>query len=371
MSDPQRPDTPDRDPVLDAAWKAHSTELPPSHVDAAILAAAHREARARPRMLGDDDALAEAREPARAWWGLAAAATIGAIAFGIVQVTPPIATHESATVATDMPRATERSASPPSASGVAEERKVEVQPPQAPTATATIDPPAGQRANVEAPAASKRRSDPADAVRAAPSKPAERERAPAQASRDAAAPQPRRAQAQPDEREQSAASAATGAPAAQAPPASPEMAASAPRPFPGTAPAPTIAASPPPAPAPLAAAPAFDAALAKQEAARESGSARHDEARALPRDRAAKVAAAPEPRAEAQNAAGRTLALPSTGVQPRTPAAWIERVRALYAERKLGDAARELNAFRDAYPDADSRLPPELAAWAATVKRNP
>ena len=54
----------------------------------------------------------------------------------------------------------------------------------------------------------------------------------------------------------------------------------------------------------------------------------------------------------------------------RTPAAWIERIRALHAEQRFDEAARELNAFRDAYPDADKRLPPELSAWAASIKRN-
>jgi hypothetical protein len=36
------PDNPERDPVLDAAWRDLSTEMPPARLDAAILAAAHR-----------------------------------------------------------------------------------------------------------------------------------------------------------------------------------------------------------------------------------------------------------------------------------------------------------------------------------------
>jgi hypothetical protein len=94
------------DPRLDATWRKHSTELPPAHLDAAILAAAHREVKSKPRAAGDDDALAEAREPARWWWGLAAAATIGVIAFGVVQLAPPVTTpSETATVASDTPPA--------------------------------------------------------------------------------------------------------------------------------------------------------------------------------------------------------------------------------------------------------------------------
>ena len=36
----------------------------------------------------------------------------------------------------------------------------------------------------------------------------------------------------------------------------------------------------------------------------------------------------------------------------------------------LEEAARELNAFRDAYPDADARLPASLVGWAANVRHN-
>ena len=48
--------------------------------------------------------------------------------------------------------------------------------------------------------------------------------------------------------------------------------------------------------------------------------------------------------------------------------AWIVRIRKLHDEGKLADAAKELLALRAAIPDADGRLPPELRAWAATVK---
>jgi hypothetical protein len=48
--------------------------------------------------------------------------------------------------------------------------------------------------------------------------------------------------------------------------------------------------------------------------------------------------------------------------------AWIVRIRKLHDEGKLADAAKELVALRAAAPDADSHLPRELRAWAATVK---
>ena len=48
--------------------------------------------------------------------------------------------------------------------------------------------------------------------------------------------------------------------------------------------------------------------------------------------------------------------------------AWIVRIRKLHDDGKLADAVKELIAMRVAVPDADRRLPPELRAWAATVK---
>lgn len=98
------PMPPDDDARLASAWREHSAELPPAHLDAAILAAARRETGSKPRAAGDDDALAEAREPSRWWWGLAAAATIGAIAFGVVQLAPP-EPHGTPSVVSDVPPA--------------------------------------------------------------------------------------------------------------------------------------------------------------------------------------------------------------------------------------------------------------------------
>ena len=48
--------------------------------------------------------------------------------------------------------------------------------------------------------------------------------------------------------------------------------------------------------------------------------------------------------------------------------AWIVRIRKLHDDGKLPDAANELRALRRFTPDAEGRLPPELRAWAATVK---
>jgi hypothetical protein len=68
----------DIDPELEARWRAASREEPPSALDDAIRAAARREVRAKPGVF----------RAAPRWVPLAAAATVAAIAVGIVQMTP-------------------------------------------------------------------------------------------------------------------------------------------------------------------------------------------------------------------------------------------------------------------------------------------
>src|ERR1700674_1456272 len=67
------------DPELDATWRAASREQPPAALDDAIRAAARREVGTKPGGF----------RAAPRWWPLAAAATVAAIAVGIVQMTPP------------------------------------------------------------------------------------------------------------------------------------------------------------------------------------------------------------------------------------------------------------------------------------------
>jgi hypothetical protein len=52
---------------------------------------------------------------------------------------------------------------------------------------------------------------------------------------------------------------------------------------------------------------------------------------------------------------------------PRSADAWVLRIVDRHAAGDLDAAAADLQAFRTAYPDADSRLPEPLRAWAATV----
>jgi len=309
----------ERDPALDAAWRAQSTELPPPSVDAAILAAAHREVASRPRAAGDDDTLAEAREPSRWWWGLAAAATIGAIAFGVVQLAP-VGTHDP-TRATDMPSA-ERTARPADvpAAPVTTEETAPTKPQNAAAASAGI-------ARTEAPA-----REQAQLARAPESVPA--------AKVGPASPPPPAGTRQRAEAPALASAERDASPTPQTPQPFPMVAA----PVPATPPASSPTGKQEDvAPAAVASAPVTERA-AELMAKRASPAA--DSALA----------------AAGVSAEGRVAAL-------RTPESFVLRIRELHEAGRLDEAARELVAFRKAYPDADAKLPPALRAWATTVQK--
>ena len=89
------------DDAVERAWREHSRETPPASLDDAILAAAHRAVGSRP-------VVAEAREPWRWWMPLAAAATIGAIAIGVIQNLPNESTEPM--IASDSTTGTRESA---------------------------------------------------------------------------------------------------------------------------------------------------------------------------------------------------------------------------------------------------------------------
>ncbi len=83
------PEDPARDPALARAWREHSQETPPPELDRAILAAAHRAAGSAPQdTRASATAKAAATRPQRWWMPLAAAATIGAVVIGMLQVAP-------------------------------------------------------------------------------------------------------------------------------------------------------------------------------------------------------------------------------------------------------------------------------------------
>jgi hypothetical protein len=316
---------PERDPLLDAAWRGHSTELPPRAVDAAILAAAHREVASRPRTAGDDDTLAEAREPSRWWWGFAAAAAIGAIAFGLVQLAPFGPAHDP-TRATDMP-SEDRAARPAS-----------------PQLATTAEAPARAKTEIA--------SAPADGnVRVAERvpQPSQAPRAPVQepTAKRTPAPAPVPPAPAPPPQAQVPALAALPRESASAPGAAP------PQPFP--------MASPPP---PAAPAPKQEgAALLARERVDQSGASR-----AAPAANAARAESA-APTTDTARAATAGASAEGRVAAPIAPEEFLRRIREHYDAGRLDAAARELRAFREAYADADARLPPELRAWAATLRR--
>ena len=333
---PDAPRTPLSDPTFDAAWRAASTEVPPPALDAAILAAARRAVDAGPRRVP------EATRPAR-WWGpLAAAATIGAIAIGILQFGAPDKNGAPATdsaIVTDMPAA----------------------PARAPKVTAPQVPDRQTQAKPDA------ESDVA---------------ATAKDARKAAAPEPRgdtSAKAFP-------VPATPIAPVPATPPllragasAPTESAPMAPSPSALAPMAPAPATPAPPTAAPMARAPAAANRVASESAPAVSGAMKSAPAAqpfpadtAQRRERAVNEAPSSPPPAQDKLAAG---AAADAGTATRAPqraplpvGEWLTLIRKLRAEGRQDEAARELAAFRLAHPDEARRLPDDLRDWRPAEK---
>jgi hypothetical protein len=300
-----------RDPAVDAAWRAASREAPPPALDAAILAAARRAAHAgplRPRA---------ANRYGRWWWPLAAAATLGAVAVGILQLAEPdkiVAPSAGPAALTDMPPAVPTAPTPQGAAGG--------------PAAAPAAPSASHRAQRMLPQAAK----------VAPAAPA------------ALAPEPARERAADDTRfrtGQAATSEAVAAkpanaapqkfaapPAEQRPQAADESAQGA-RPAPASPERGALAPAPPASPYPAGAARSDAAGRDGQPALRKSA-------------------------AQAASGAG-GAASPVAAAPP--VAEWIALIRDLRTQGHAAEAARELAAFRAAHADAQQLLPPDLRDW--------
>lgn len=231
------------DPALDAMLRDHAAETPPAHVDAAILAAAHRAVASPPR--------ASSRRHWRLWLPLAAAATVTAVVIGLQGVEP------------QAPEITPATTVPPKAA------------PGQSGATPDQSNAATPAAKLQSPAA---------------------EISPQHPARSSTPPPPRRDEA----------AGAAAAPPAAAPPA-------------------LTQASPSAREAPRAAASAH----------------RVDEAR---------VMSAP-------------------ALQDARVAETIERIRSLRRDGREAEAVATLERLRETVSDADSRLPPDLRAWASTVRQ--
>lgn len=327
------PETPEHDPRLAAAWREHSTELPSAQLDAAILAAAHRAVGSAPQ-----DAARQPREatsPQRWWMPLAAAATIGAIAVGILQNVPE-QHSDVAQSASDMP------AQPAASRG-------EVAPP--PEAQSKIAPPSEAQRQVAPPTEAQ--------SKIAPPPGAQRPLAPPSASFAATPPAaPTAAPARSTEKAV-ASTMESAAPSAAALNAAPQ-------PFPADKRM-ESGASVNAAPQPFTA----DAKKESADGSPAAESARMTPAPSMERDemRRRNASAPSAPAASGTLALGKSMAGQDAGTAKAVDIdASILRIRRLHDEGMLADAAKELIALRAVAPDADQRLPPELRAWAATVK---
>jgi hypothetical protein len=297
-----------RDPQLDAAWRAQSRETPPKALDEKILAAAHRAVASEPRALAP-----EATRPQRWWMPLAAAAVIGAVAVGLVQLSPPeldtgVPTSAIPPAADKPPMPTD-SVKAMQAEELHKKQKLDENESTANVQPATPPPPAAapQRENK---VAAQRRAEPFPAAPTSKTE-ADSKRSAAADSRDA----------QPFVADSLNQPKPAGEAGARKDAANDRQLA---------APAPPPAA---PAQSPLA-------AMRMREAGRAQG----------------EVAAAAAP-------AGKNVISDEARERARDPDAWIARIRKLRDEGHADDALRELREFRSLVPDAERRLPPDLRDW--------
>ena len=302
------------DPRVADAWREASSEEPSGSVDDAILAAARREVSARPETLAVWEAR-EAREARRRWWPLAAAATVAAVAVGVLQLTPTDKlvnpTTETATVS-DVP---------------APAAKPNLEPPSRPSSAPAL---AGRPAPASTP--TPRPAEKAVAERAPiPSQPKEQKRARSDEPRTQGEAQ--RTPSQPE--------AAQGAPTPDPFPEAKKTASDT-----GAAVGGQVASAPPSPVAPVAPMPARSETAAN--VARESGPL-------------AKMAAAPAPDGGVADAREKAR-------KPLPVADWIALIRRLRTEGKTDEAAKELAAFRATHSDHEKLLPPDLRDWRPPEK---
>lgn len=293
-----------RDPRVDAAWRAASRDEPPPALDAAILAAARREAGAGPRSTRKPQAM-RAR---RWWWPLAVAATLGAISVGLLQTVTPDrlgAPASDSAVVTDMPAQVAQPAT-------------EIAKP-APRQEASTP---GGRKEADQGRGPPREEEPRR--KAIAQRPLPRTDAPPSAAPAAAAPAETKRESTPRDRD----ALPEPFPAARDAVSSPQSA------------APPVRAPPPPA-------------MAAGQDLRENAAVRPSPV--------AKLAAGSAAERSPGEASGKVRA-------PLPVAEWIALIRRLRAEGNTVDAARELAAFRAAHVDHERLLPPDLRDWRPPEK---
>lgn len=375
-----------RDRNVETAWREHVRDEPPSALDDAIRAAAHRAVQSGPRAAGTSRNRAWT-----AWAPLAVAATLGAIALGVVQLVPrdTDATHE---VVSDAAPSDSASANAPSRTprpSAVERPSVPAAPPAAPPA-----PPATSATMAAAPvtqpstSSSRPAATPPPPVASARKNETDHEARPSAAERGSAvgAVSPRDANAQ---------SHAQSANRAQAE----KLAArQAPDPFPAAGTDRPAEAIDKPDPkramagnrmdsasrdAPAAASPSVPAAPARNEQPTEPvvDALRRKDAAPFaepPGDRAGLPAAAPAQPAPAPRAASSVAPSTSQGAGAqaltktaplRTPDDYFSAIRRLRDEGREADAIAMLAAYRSAFGDDEQKLPGDLRLWAMRVMR--
>jgi hypothetical protein len=350
-----------RDPRLDAAWRAASNEEPPAALDDAIRASARREVNAGPQPARTEvTSVPLALRPERWWMPLAAAATIGAIAIGILQLAntdklvEPV--HDKAVVSDmpstpSMPSSTIQTAptpapQPPAAADDTRNRAAAPPPVSSPVAEEKAAP--TLRKDTASKFATEERAMKPEAL--APATPSGGGR---QAGAiDAAKPAAPFAEPFPADSVKREAKESTAAP----PPASPASM---------------------PAEQPVAGVTANKQKSVPVPSARDEASLEQQRANASVAQAPAPAAQAPMRRMQeaeagrsgtlkndaATSAAGASLDARAK-VQPKLAVAdWITLIRKLRDEGKSDDVAKELAAFRAAYPDHERLLPPDLRDW--------
>ena len=341
---PERDDL--RDEGVARAWREHVRDEPPPAVDDAIRAAARRAVGAKPQVTSK---VAEAREPWRWWMPIAAAATIGAIAIGVLQNLPQDTAEP--TVVSDLSsvrrEASQAPASPPAPAATAPASV----PPTAPMQEAV---PQKKVAPATAPEVRDRTPLPMPRLQAAkPDAAPKRADAPSESKETFVPPPPndaRQLEAGADKFKQEQQVAALEK--------RPEQTESAARRNERDAPS-GFVASPPPASAP---APSLAGSVAPAREAKDALDA------VAPESRAKLRAAAPAAQSTQAAAGGRAVNEPQAmAVTP--PDTFIATIRRLLAAGDRDGAVRELQRFRRTHADADARLPDDLKAFAASVPR--
>lgn len=327
-----------RDEGIARMWREHVRDEPPAALDDTIRAAARRAVGAKPQVT---TAVAEAREPWRWWMPLAAAATIGAIAVGVLQNLPRDA--DEPTVVSDAVDA-QRVVPPMHAS------------PPVPAASAPSPAPMQEavpqkKVAPPASAAESRDRTPLPMPRLQAFKPdtaAKRSDAPSEA-KEAFVPQPPADARQIDANMDKLKQEQVGALEKRAQPAD-DLARRNERDA-----GQSFAASPPPASAPA------------REPAREQKDA-VDATAPAPESRA-KVRAFAPPAQSTQAAAGGRAAAEPQAMAVTPPEGFVAEIRRRLAAGDRDGAVRELQRFRRTHVDADARLPDDLKAFAASVAR--